>query len=116
MFIIAGMGIYQIFHNRHSEFGPNAHILYLSFALLIIVSFFGTLLPSAGFWIVMTMLHLLGTVFVSFQFYYNGVIKFGNLTVVRELLRSDCRQFPSKPCNPTKFTYVVLLNIVNIAL
>ena len=116
MFIIAGTGIYQIFHNRHPEFGPNVHILYFSFALLIIVAFCGTLFPSAGFWIVMTVLYLVWTVFVSFQFYYHGVIKLGNFAVVRELLHTNYQQFPSKPCNPVKFTYVVLLNIVNLAL
>ena len=116
MFIISGMGIYLIFHNRHSEFSPNAHILYFSFSLLIIFAFCGTLYPSAGFWIIMFILHLMWTVFVSFQFYYNGVVKLGNLAVMKELLCANYQKFPSKPSNIKKFIYVVLLNFVNLAM
>ena len=116
MFIIAGLGIYQIFHSRHPEFTPNSHILYFSFALLIIVAFCGALYPSAGFWIVAIIVYLAWTVFVSFQFYYNGIIRLGNSAVVMELLRTNYRQFPSKPSNITKFIYVVFLYILNLAL
>ena len=116
MFMIGGLGIYQIFHSRHPEFTCNAHILYLSFAVLIIIAFYGALYPSAAFWIVMFILHLLWTVFVSFQFYYNGVIKLGNGTVVIELLRTNYRKFPSWPNNLVKFIYVMVLFILNFIL
>lgn len=116
MFIIAGLGIYQIFHSRHPEFTPNAHILYFSFAVLIIIAFYGALFSSAGFWIVMTFLHLVWIVFLSIQFYYNGIIRLGNLTVVRKLLLANFHQFPSKPQNTVKFVYVIILNVANLGL
>ena len=124
MFIIAGLGIYQMFHNRHPEFTANAHILYFSFALLIIVAFCGALFPSAGFWIVITVLYLVWTVFVSFQFYYHGVIRCdigcgvncANFPVVKELLYMNYQQFPSRPHNTEKFVYVVLLCFANLIL
>ena len=116
MFIIAGLGIYQIFHNRHPCFTPNAHILYFSFALLIIVAFYGALYPSTGFWIVAIMVYLAWTVFVSFQFYYNGIIKLGNFSVVMKLLRTNYKEFPAKPSNIPKFIYVICLYILNLAL
>ena len=116
MFIIAGLGIYQIFHNRHPCFTPNAHILYFSFALLIIVAFCGALYPSTGFWIVEIMVYLAWTVFVSFQFYYNGIIKLGNFSVVMKLLRTNYKEFPAKPSNIPKFIYVICLYILNLAL
>ena len=116
MFIIAGLGIYQIFHNRHPCFTPNAHILYFSFALLIIIAFYGALYPSTGFWIVAIMVYLAWTVFVSFQFYYNGIIKLGNFAVVMKLLRTNYKEFPAKPNNIPKFIYVMCLYILNLAL
>ena len=124
MFIIAGMGIYQIFHNRHQEFTPNAHILYLSFAVLIIFGFIGTLFPSVAFWIIMIILHLAWVAFMSFQFYYNGIIKCGiranrkccNWDVAWKLLRMNYTQFPSHPHSTEKLAYVVILNFVNLLL
>ena len=116
MFIIAGLGIYQLFHNRHPEFTPNAHILYFSFAVLIVFAFIGGLFPSVGFWIIVTFIYLLWTVFVSFQFYYNGIIRIGNFGLVKKLLVKNYREFPSKPHNTIKFCYVVILNIANLGL
>ena len=122
MFIIAGLGIYQIFHNRHSEFTPNAHILYLSFAILIFFAFMGTLFPETAFWILMIILHLLWIFFMSFQFYYNGVIKCSmrsnmkclNWDVAKKLLCKSCQQIPSLPHSIEKFVYIIVLNIVNL--
>jgi len=116
MFAIAGLGIYQIFHSRHSEFSPNAHILYFSFAVLIIVSFVGSLYPSAGVWIVMTLLYLVCVQFVSFQYYYNGIIRLGNKDVLKKVLCDAVHSFPSKPSNMVKFCFVVALNVVNLGL
>ena len=124
MFIIAGMGIYQIFHNRHQEFTPNAHILYLSFAVLIVFGFVGTLFPSVAFWIIMIILHLAWVVFMSFQFYYNGIIKCRiranrkccNWDVAWKLLHKNYTQFPSHPHSTEKLAYVIILNFVNLLL
>lgn len=124
MFIIAGLGIYQLFHNRHPGFTPNAHILYLSFAVLIFFAFMGTLFPETAFWIIMVILHLLWIVFMSFQFYYNGVIKCSmrsnmkclNWDVAKKLLCDSFQQIPSLPGSIEKFIYVVFLNIVNVVM
>ena len=116
MFAIAGLGIFQIFHNRHPEFSPSAHILYFSFAILIIVSFVGSLYPSAGVWIVMTLLYLTCVQFVSFQFYYNGIIRLGNKAALKRVLSDVIHNFPSKPDNTVKFCFVIVLNVVNLGL
>ena len=114
MFAIAGLGIYQIFHNRHPEFTTSAHILYLSFAILIIVAFIGSLFPSAGVWVVMMILYLAFVLFVSFQFYYNGIITLGNGAVLKKVVCEAIHSCPSKPLNPVKFCFVIVINVVNL--
>jgi len=72
MYIMAVLCMVKIYHNRHPDINASAYTTFMTLALIIFFGMIGILESSDGFFIFMSILHLIMCFWLSVQVYNLG--------------------------------------------
>ncbi|EDV23206.1 uncharacterized protein TRIADDRAFT_27559, partial [Trichoplax adhaerens] len=90
MYVIAILSMVQIYNIRHPDLIASAHLVFLSFALVIFMAVFGVLFKSVAIWIIFDLIYFAVVTILSLQIYYDGKWSFSLRALRRICSRRDC--------------------------
>uniref|UniRef100_A0A8C9NBP7 SID1 transmembrane family member 1 n=1 Tax=Serinus canaria TaxID=9135 RepID=A0A8C9NBP7_SERCA len=101
MYMIAGLCMLKLYQTRHPDINASAYSAYASFAVVISLAVLGVVFGKNDmwFWVIFSLIHILGSLALSTQIYYMGRFKI-DMGIFRRavmVLYTDCIQQCSRP-------------------
>ncbi|RMC07646.1 hypothetical protein DUI87_17123 [Hirundo rustica rustica] len=117
MYMIAGLCMLKLYQTRHPDINASAYSAYASFAVVISLAVLGVVFGKNDmwFWVVFSMIHVLGSLALSTQIYYMGRFKI-DVGIFRRavmVLYTDCIQQCSRPMYMDRMVLLIVGNLVN---
>nr|XP_023833624.1 LOW QUALITY PROTEIN: SID1 transmembrane family member 2-like [Salvelinus alpinus] len=120
MYMIAGLCVLKLYQKRHPDINASAYTAYACLAAVIFFSVLGVVFGEGNmvFWIVFSVLHILGPMLLSTQLYYMGRwrLNSGILRRIVYVIYTDCIRQCSGPMYIDRMVLLVMGNIVNWSL
>ncbi|XP_068127008.1 SID1 transmembrane family member 1 isoform X2 [Hyperolius riggenbachi] len=117
MYMIAGLCMLKLYQTRHPDINASAYAAYASFALVIFLAVMGVVFGKDNwwFWVIFSIIHVVGTLALSTHIYYMGRFKidFGVFRRIFQILYTDCIQQCSRPMYMDRMILLIVGNIVN---
>ncbi|NXW71156.1 SIDT1 protein, partial [Hirundo rustica] len=132
MYMIAGLCMLKLYQTRHPDINASAYSAYASFAVVISLAVLGVVFGKNDmwFWVVFSMIHVLGSLALSTQIYYMGRFKIAHCAgssgflsfpstdvgIFRRavmVLYTDCIQQCSRPMYMDRMVLLIVGNLVN---
>ncbi|KAM4794743.1 SID1 transmembrane family member 1 isoform 1-T1 [Rhinophrynus dorsalis] len=118
MYMIAGLCMLKLYQTRHPDINASAYAAYASFALVIFLAVLGVVFgkDNIWFWIIFSIIHVVGSLALSTHIYYMGRFKidFGIFRRIGQVLYTDCMQQCSRPMYMDRMILLIVGNIVNL--
>ncbi|CAH2218828.1 SID1 transmembrane family member 1 isoform X1 [Pelobates cultripes] len=125
MYMIAGLCMLKLYQTRHPDINASAYAAYASFALVIFLAVLGVVFGKdhVWFWIIFSIIHVMGSLALSTHIYYMGRFKidvsnadFGIFRRIFQVLYTDCIRQCNRPMYMDRMVLLVLGNVVNWSL
>ncbi|NXQ57407.1 SIDT1 protein, partial [Anthoscopus minutus] len=122
MYMIAGLCMLKLYQTRHPDINASAYSAYASFAVVISLAVLGVVFGKNDmwFWVIFSMIHILGSLALSTQIYYMGRFKIegpdSDVGIFRRavmVLYTDCIQQCSRPMYMDRMVLLIVGNLVN---
>uniref|UniRef100_A0A8C9NAV0 SID1 transmembrane family member 1 n=1 Tax=Serinus canaria TaxID=9135 RepID=A0A8C9NAV0_SERCA len=117
MYMIAGLCMLKLYQTRHPDINASAYSAYASFAVVISLAVLGVVFGKNDmwFWVIFSLIHILGSLALSTQIYYMGRFKI-DMGIFRRavmVLYTDCIQQCSRPMYMDRMVLLIVGNLVN---
>ncbi|XP_075448970.1 SID1 transmembrane family member 1 isoform X2 [Ascaphus truei] len=117
MYMIAGLCMLKLYQTRHPDINASAYSAYASFALVIFLAVLGVVFGKNNiwFWVLFSILHVVGSLALSTHIYYMGRFKidFGIFRRIGQVLYTDCIQQCNRPMYMDRMVLLIAGNLVN---
>ena len=109
LYIMAGLTILRIYQSRHPDSAPSASFAFITFSIIIVFAFVGTLYADMVFYCVWFAIYMVITVGLGIPFYFRGRV------FTCEMCAAKLRH-PSRPGNVPKFVFCIIFVILNFGM
>lgn len=91
MYVAALLTTVKLYHARHPDTNATACTAFLSLAIVIVVDVVGEIADHLVFWVIFTILHVIGSLLLAAQLFYSGRLKIDSriLRLIWITLRND---------------------------